>query len=109
MNWTLQQAARAMGAVPSAPPAAAALNARLAGVSIDSRTVARGEIFFAVRGERHDAHKFVAAALGSGALAAVMNAIADAIPGEAGATLDMPATPLRVWQACQQLKKTRGH
>ncbi|HKX10227.1 MAG TPA: xanthine dehydrogenase family protein molybdopterin-binding subunit [Stellaceae bacterium] len=45
----------------------------------------------------------------TGALAAVMNAIADAIPGEAGATLDMPATPLRVWQACQQLKKTGGH
>ena len=45
----------------------------------------------------------------TGALAAVMNAIADAIPGEAGATLDMPATPLRVWQACQHLKKTGGH
>ena len=45
----------------------------------------------------------------TGALAAVMNAIADAIPGEAGATLDMPATPLRVWRACQHLKKTGGH
>ena len=45
----------------------------------------------------------------TGALAAVMNAIADAIPGEAGATLDMPATPLRVWQACRQLKKNGGH
>ncbi len=45
----------------------------------------------------------------TGALAAVMNAIADAIPGEAGASLDMPATPLRIWQACQQLKKTGGH
>jgi len=31
-------------------------------------------------------------------LAAIMNAIADAI-GPAGATLDMPATPLRVWEA----------
>ena len=61
-----------MGAVPSAPAAAAALDARVAGVSIDSRTVARGELFFAVRGERHDAHKFVAAALGAGALAAVI-------------------------------------
>ena len=45
----------------------------------------------------------------TGALAAVMNAIADALPGEAGAKLDMPATPLRVWQACQHLKKTGGH
>jgi len=48
----------------------------------------------------------------TGALAAVMTAIADAIPGEAGATLDMPATPLKVWQACRALersKKTGGH
>jgi carbon-monoxide dehydrogenase large subunit len=35
----------------------------------------------------------------TGALAAVMNAIADAIPGEAGAALDMPATPEKVWRA----------
>jgi len=62
-----------MGALPSAP-ATAALDARVAGVSIDSRTVARGELFFAVRGERHDAHKFVAGALGAGALAAVIAA-----------------------------------
>jgi carbon-monoxide dehydrogenase large subunit len=44
----------------------------------------------------------------TGALAAVMNAIADAIPGEAGARLDMPATPLKVWQACRSLKETGG-
>ena len=38
----------------------------------------------------------------TGSLAAIMNAIADAIPGEAAAHLDMPATPEKVWQACQQ-------
>ncbi|MGE3146357.1 MAG: xanthine dehydrogenase family protein molybdopterin-binding subunit [Pseudorhodoplanes sp.] len=32
-------------------------------------------------------------------LAAIMNAIADAIPGEAGARLQMPATPQKIWQA----------
>jgi aerobic carbon-monoxide dehydrogenase large subunit len=35
------------------------------------------------------------------AIAAVMNAIADAIPGGAGVHLDMPATPEKIWQACQ--------
>jgi carbon-monoxide dehydrogenase large subunit len=35
-------------------------------------------------------------------LAAVMNAIADAIPGAAAAHMDMPATPEKVWQACQE-------
>src|SRR5262245_3886887 len=36
------------------------------------------------------------------AIPAVMNAIADAIPGGAGAHLDMPATPENLWQACQK-------
>ncbi len=37
-------------------------------------------------------------------LAAIMNAIADAIPGT-GAKLDMPATPEKVWRTCQSMKK----
>ncbi len=35
----------------------------------------------------------------TGALAAVMNAIADAIPGPAGRALTMPATPEKIWRA----------
>jgi hypothetical protein len=31
-----------------------------------------------------------------------MNAIANAIPNSAGAHMDMPATPEKVWRACQQ-------
>ncbi|MGA8990673.1 MAG: hypothetical protein WB500_09895, partial [Rhodoplanes sp.] len=46
--------------------------------------------------------KGVAEAGTTGALAAVMNAIADAIPGSAGARLDMPATPEKVWAACRE-------
>jgi len=42
------------------------------GYSIDSRTVAAGELFFAVTGERLDGHDFVAAALQKGAVAAVI-------------------------------------
>src|SRR6201987_832635 len=42
------------------------------GYSIDSRTVARGELFFAVKGERLDGHDFVDAALERGAVAAVV-------------------------------------
>jgi carbon-monoxide dehydrogenase large subunit len=38
------------------------------------------------------------------AIAAVMNAVADAIPGGAGAHLDMPATPEKIWQACQKVQ-----
>ena len=38
------------------------------------------------------------------AISAVMNAVADAIPGGAGAHLDMPATAPRLWEACQRAK-----
>jgi aerobic carbon-monoxide dehydrogenase large subunit len=36
------------------------------------------------------------------AIAALMNAVADAIPGGAGAHLDMPATAEKIWQACRK-------
>ena len=41
----------------------------------------------------------------TGAIATVMNAIADAIPGGAGARLEMPATPERVWAARREAAK----
>jgi carbon-monoxide dehydrogenase large subunit len=37
-------------------------------------------------------------------IAAVMNAVADALPGGAGAHLDMPVTAARLWEACQRAK-----
>ncbi len=36
------------------------------------------------------------------AIAAVMNAIANAIPNGAANTMDMPATPAKVWEACRK-------
>jgi UDP-N-acetylmuramoyl-tripeptide--D-alanyl-D-alanine ligase len=69
MRWTLLQISE---------PMLAALGARLdpvarvAGVSIDSRTIRAGELFFAIHGPRHDGHDHVAAAFERGALAAVV-------------------------------------
>ena len=37
----------------------------------------------------------------TGSIAAIMNAIADAIPDGRGIALDMPATPDKVWRACR--------
>jgi len=42
------------------------------GYSIDSRTIAKGDLFFAVKGERMDGHNYVEQALGKGAVAAVV-------------------------------------
>ncbi|HEX2714790.1 MAG TPA: UDP-N-acetylmuramoyl-tripeptide--D-alanyl-D-alanine ligase, partial [Candidatus Acidoferrales bacterium] len=66
MRWMLQEVARAWGI---APPTGLDPLARLAGVSIDSRTLGPGELFVALHGPRHDGHTFVAAALAAGALA----------------------------------------
>lgn len=43
------------------------------GYAIDSRTIAAGELFFAVKGERLDGHDFVQTALANGAVAAVVS------------------------------------
>jgi UDP-N-acetylmuramoyl-tripeptide--D-alanyl-D-alanine ligase len=46
--------------------------AEAVGYSLDSRTLAPGELFFAVRGERLDGHDYLEAALRAGAVAAVI-------------------------------------
>jgi len=65
--WTSRAMAEAMqasinGALPEA----------VSGLSIDSRTVAPGEAYFAIKGDVHDGHDFVAAALKAGAALAVV-------------------------------------
>ena len=69
MQWTVQEIAGALGV---AVPSGLAPLGRLAGVSIDSRAVGRGQLFVAIHGPRHDGHDFVAAALRAGAEAAVV-------------------------------------
>ena len=74
MILTLAEAAIGAGAVLEAPSSLAhAGSLAVTGYSIDSRTVAPGELFFAVRGEHLDGHDFVAAALARGAAAAVVS------------------------------------
>jgi UDP-N-acetylmuramoyl-tripeptide--D-alanyl-D-alanine ligase len=65
--WTSEAMAEAMaasvhGAVPQA----------VTGLSIDSRSIAPGEAYFAIKGDVHDGHDFVAAALKAGAALAVV-------------------------------------
>lgn len=74
MKLTLAEAAMGAGAVLEAPPDLANAGLLVAqGYSIDSRTIAPGELFFAVRGDRFDGHDFVAAALERGAIGAVVS------------------------------------
>src|SRR6202795_4037685 len=71
MLWTIAQMAAAVG---SKPGGALDPVARLAGVSIDSRSVRPGELFIAIHGPRHDGHDHVAGALERGAIAAMVAA-----------------------------------
>jgi len=67
--WTVDALAAAMRATR-----AGRLPASLSGLSIDTRTVGRGEAFFAIKGENRDGHDFVSAALEAGAGLAVVAA-----------------------------------
>ena len=67
MRLSLAVCAEWMGGELRAP-----VHAEAAGYSIDTRTLAPGELFFAVSGEHYDAHAFAAKAIGQGAIAAVL-------------------------------------
>ena len=60
--WTVQAMAAAMDA-----QARGRLTGAVQGISIDSRTLVGGEAFFAIKGDKHDGHGFVHAALEAGA------------------------------------------
>src|SRR3954463_3499943 len=67
--WTLDAMVNAMRAQRAGllPPA-------ISGISIDTRTIAPGEAFFAIKGENRDGHDFVAVALKADAGLAVIPA-----------------------------------
>jgi UDP-N-acetylmuramoyl-tripeptide--D-alanyl-D-alanine ligase len=46
----------------------------ITGISIDSRTVRQGDLFIAIRGPKHDGHRFILPALSKGARGAVVQA-----------------------------------
>ena len=73
--WTSDEAARATGGKATSDWSAY-------GVSIDTRSIERGDLFLALQGESRDGHGFVAAALEKGAAAALVTRLPDGVaPG----------------------------
>lgn len=70
--WTAKDAAAATGGNVSSDWIAT-------GVSIDSRTVGKGDLFIALKGDNGDGHAFVADALKKGAAAAVVSQKVDGV------------------------------
>lgn len=64
--WTLTRIAQALGGGPDGPR-------RVAGITTDTRAIRPGECFVALRGERFDAHDFLADAVKAGAAALVVD------------------------------------
>ena len=81
--WTSDEVTRAVGAGAIRPPFTAD------GVTFDSRAVARGDLFFALKGETTDGHGFVADALKRGAAAAV---VARDVESAGGTVIRVPDT-----------------
>jgi len=65
--WTLPALLEITGGRPLGPAPAP-----VTGISIDSRTIDKGDAFFAIRGEHYDGHDFVRPALANGASLAVV-------------------------------------
>lgn len=77
--WATGEMAKAMRAKTQG-----ALPDSISGLSIDTRTLSRGEAFFAIKGDARDGHEFVAQALGAGAgLAVVEQARRGEFPADA--------------------------
>jgi len=77
--WTTKAIEAATRGTGSGP-----LPEAITGISIDSRTIAAGEAYFAIKGDVHDGHDFVAAALAAGAgLAVVAKGRSDAFGDDA--------------------------
>jgi UDP-N-acetylmuramoyl-tripeptide--D-alanyl-D-alanine ligase len=63
------------------------LGVPLAGVSIDSRTLNVGEVFFAIRGHRLDGHRYLQDAAARGASCLVIDTLPDDLPSSVSAVL----------------------
>jgi UDP-N-acetylmuramoyl-tripeptide--D-alanyl-D-alanine ligase len=74
-RWTAADVEQALQAAPSV-----AVLSGFTGVSTDTRRIARGDLFVALRGESFDAHEFLATAAEAGAAAAVVSRIPENAP-----------------------------
>ena len=100
--WTIADMAGAMRAEKSG-----ALPAEVGGISIDSRTLAKGDAFFAIQGENRDGHDFVEAALEAGAgVAVVARSQAARFPG---APLFIVDDVLEALRALGRAARARSH
>jgi UDP-N-acetylmuramoyl-tripeptide--D-alanyl-D-alanine ligase len=95
LKLSIAEIAGAVGGKVCGPPEAAAA-AVPTGYSIDTRTLASGDLFFALEGEHSDGHRFVADARARGAVGAVVARAADGLAAPfAQIVVESPLTALQ--------------
>lgn len=72
-EFRLQEAARWLGVEPLA------MDVGFAGVSTDTRTLAKGDLFVALRGDQFDGHRFLAKAGDAGAVATIVDTVDESV------------------------------
>jgi UDP-N-acetylmuramoyl-tripeptide--D-alanyl-D-alanine ligase len=86
--------------------------ARIGRWSIDSRTVAAGDLFVAIHGDRFDGHEFVAAALAAGAMGAVVTRVPVLPPagaaGQAPVVIQVADTTRALQDAAREMRRRSG-
>lgn len=73
--WSSSEAAKATGGVAAGQWVAT-------GISIDTRSLQKGDLFIAIRGDAMDGHKFAADAIAKGAVAVVIDHDVDGVPAD---------------------------
>jgi len=77
---------------------------RVRGWNIDSRTTRTGDLFFAIKGDRHDGHAFAGRAIEQGAVAAV---VSQPVAG-AGTLLEVKDTIVALQKLARSARKQWG-
>ena len=101
--WTVDELVAASGG-----KIVGAVSKLLNGVSIDTRTIASGDIFVAIKGETHDGHDFVAKALGAGAGLAIVTSVTEEMKA-AGPLLVVDNDPLEGLEKIGRAARARSH
>jgi UDP-N-acetylmuramoyl-tripeptide--D-alanyl-D-alanine ligase len=96
----------AVAGVAGVAPQGGALPVEFAGAAVDSRLVRPGELFIALRGERTDGHRFIAAAVRAGA-AAVLCAQPDDFATSENIPQLVVADPVETLQRLAQARLAR--
>jgi UDP-N-acetylmuramoyl-tripeptide--D-alanyl-D-alanine ligase len=101
--WTLDALVAATGGKISGKPSPA-----FGGVSIDSRSVAKDDIFVAIKGEKMDGHDFVSAACAKGAGVAIVSRINPDHPKDLPLVI-VPDDPLAALERLGRAARARSH